>query len=297
MKALAAQDGAPHFEIIVPVDQSVQGVFALRQAFPNVRFVKAKCDGKLIASPDIGISHLAIDRRRAAGLAEARGDIVALTEEHARPSRDWCARIIECHRAPHAVIGGAIENARPRPLNWALFFMDAGRYQNPLPEGPSRFASDVNVSYKRVYLDSIRSLWEVMYNETGVHDAIRAAGGTVWLTPKLVVWQDRGKLDLGKALRERFAWARLYAGRRSQGVSGKIRCALALGSPILALLLPLRAGRTTFSRGRHRGEFLKVSPILLLMSGVWAIGELTGYLTGRATVGPKVSGQESVSVD
>ncbi len=286
LAALAVQEITTPFEVIVPVDQSIQGVEALRRAYSDVRFIEVKGAMDLSESPDIGIAHLGIDRRRAAGLAAARGEIVALTEEHARPARNWCARLLESHLSPHAVIGGAIENAAPRSVNWALYFLDAGRYQNPLPEGPSRFVSDVNVSYKRRHLEKIRPLWEDMYHETGVHDAIRAAGETLWLTPKLVVWQDRGKIGLGRALRERFAWARLYAGRRSQEVSGASRCGLVLGSPLLALVLPVRAGRTTFARGRHRRAFLKALPILLLMSSVWAIGEFTGYLTGRATKAP-----------
>ena len=293
--ALDAQEGAPPFEIVVPVDDSIHGVDGLRRAYPSIRFIDVPGTARLSSSCGIGVAHVAIDRRRSAGLAASRGEIVALTEEHARPASDWCAGIVDCHQAPHGVIGGAIENATPRLVNWALYFLDAGRYQNPLPEGPSRFVSDVNVSYKRKHLESVRTLWEGMYHETGVHDALRAAGETLWLTPKLVVRLDRGQVGLARALRERFAWARLYAGRRSGEISRVTRFVYTIASPILALILPVRAGKTSFTRKRHRVVFLKTLPLLLLMSSVWAMGEFTGYLTGRATAGSAEAGSSTAT--
>ncbi len=54
---------------------------------------------------------------------------------------------------PFAGIGGAIENGTNRLLNWAVYFYDLGRYQNPLEMAESPFASIVNISYKRSSLD------------------------------------------------------------------------------------------------------------------------------------------------
>src|ERR1700681_5044734 len=93
------------------------------------------------------------DELRARGLALARGYIVALIEDHGIPAPDWCAQILESHRQPFAVVGGAIENGIDRPLNWAVYYCDFLRYQNPLQEGTSAFASDANVSYKRSALE------------------------------------------------------------------------------------------------------------------------------------------------
>jgi hypothetical protein len=98
-----------------------------------------------------------------------------------------------------------------------------------------------------------------------------------------VVHQDRGPIGLGTALAERFAWARLYAGRRTREVSGARRLLLALGSPLLAGLLPVRQARLALGRGRHRGMFLRALPYVLLMDLLWSIGEGVGYVTGRGT--------------
>ena len=49
---------------------------------------------------------------RAIGLAEARGEVVAVTEDHCRVAPDWCEQVLRAHREnPHAaVIGGVVDN-------------------------------------------------------------------------------------------------------------------------------------------------------------------------------------------
>jgi hypothetical protein len=285
LEALAAQREAPSFEVIVPVDESIAHT-ELAARFPQVRFIAVSGTAALSRSPDPGIAHEAIDLRRSAGLAAARGEVVALTDEHARPRRDWCARIATLHAAHgHAAIGGAIENARDRALNWALFFYDAGRYQNPLDEGAAQFVSDLNVSYKRAALERVRA-WQPKYHETGVHEALRAAGEVTALSRELVVGVDRGALSLREALRERFAWARLYAGRRSREVAPHVRALLCLGAPALAPLLLLRQAHLALARGRYRGAFLRALAMLALLDLTASAGELVGYATGRATARP-----------
>ena len=193
LEALAAQRASPEFEVIVPVDESI-AYAPLAARFPRARFLAVSGTAELSRSRDPGVVHEATDLRRSAGLAAARGELVALTDEHARPRADWCARIAALHAAhTHAAIGGAIENERDRALNWALFFYDAGRYQNPLAEGPAQFVSDLNVSYKRAALERVR-VWQPKYHETGLHDALRAEGEVTALSRELVVGVDRGEL-------------------------------------------------------------------------------------------------------
>jgi hypothetical protein len=287
LAALRGQEGAPPFEVIVPYDSSVASIAALRSAYPDHHFLSVEGSDALASSSDIGVRHEAIDRRRAAGLRAARAPIVALTEEFARPAANWCARLVALHAAlPHAVIGGAIENANDSVINWALFFGDAGRYQEPVPEGPAAFVSDVNVSYKRAPLFSVAETWRERYHETGLHDALRRQGHVLWLARDLVVRQDRGQIALREAVRERYAWARLYAGRRAAEVGPITRVTLALGSPALGPVLFLRQSRTTWARRRHRRPFLRSALILLVMNVVRSAGEFVGYVSGRSTGSP-----------
>ncbi len=285
LEALQAQRDPPPMEVIVPVDESIRGVDSLRRAHPGVRFPHVAGTAALGMSKEIGLAHEAIDRRRAAGLSLAGAPIVALTDEQARPHPDWCARLVEAHQASPAVIGGAIENANDRLLNWALYFSDASRYQNPLPEGRARYVSDVNVSYKKEALDDVSDVWRHTYNEVAVHDAIRERGGTLWLRPDLIVYQDRGAMRLAYVLRERLAWARLYAGRRCARISAPKRLLLALASPLLGGLLLWRQATLAIRRGSHKRAFLRALPLLALMDLIRGVGELIGYVTGRATAG------------
>ena len=282
LERLAGQQDPPPFEVIVPVDASVEGIGELRPRFPDVRFVGVEGTAELGRSNDPGLAHLAIDRRRAVALAAAVAPIVALTDEWARPRADWCAALVRAHEAPHAVIGGAVACGRDRAVNWALFFMDGGPYQNPLPEGPALFVTDVNVSYKRRALEST-DIWRFEYRKTRLHDELRRRGETLWLTPELVVEVDRGEMRLGRALRERFAWSRLYAGRHAQEIDPIRRAILALSSLLLSGLALFRQIRLAWVRGRHKGALLRCLPLLALMDLVWSVGEATGYLTGRGT--------------
>ena len=287
LEALQQQQDPPSLEVIVPVDASVRDLERMRRAFPDVIFLDVEGTAEDALSGDIGTAHLAIDRRRAAALAAARGEIVAVAEEHGRPDPDWCHNLSGAHRdETNAVIGGAVVNTRPRLVNWALFFMDAGRYQNPVPEGPVQYVTDVNVSYKREALLRVQDVWREMYMETDVHDALARLGEVHRLRRDLVMAIDRGPLSLRYALAERFAWARLYAGRRAATVSGARRWLLALGTPLLGPLLAVRQAELAFGRGQHRGAFLRCLPLLLLMDFVWSLGELTGYLTGAVVDSP-----------
>jgi hypothetical protein len=282
LERLREQVDAPRLEVIVPVDYSVAGVEELESRFPEARFLPVEGTAELGLSDEPGIAHLAIDRRRAVALAAATAPIVALTDEWTQPQVDWCAQLVRAHALPHAVIGGAVTCGRQRAVNWALFFMDAGRYQNPLPEGPAEFVTDVNVSYKRHILEQ-SDVWRFEYHETQLHDELRSRGETLWLSPDIVVAVDRGWLRLGAALRERFAWSRLYAGRRAHEVGAARRALLTIGSPLLSILLLLRQCRLAWRRGQHRAELVRCLPILALMDLVWSVGECTGYLTGRGT--------------
>jgi hypothetical protein len=116
------------------------------------------------------------DVLRARGLAAAHGDLVGLLEVHARPDPQWCASVAAAHRQPYAAVGGAIENGVDRPLNWAVYYCDFGRYQNPVPAGETLFASDANVTYKRAALEGVRPSWQESFREVVVNRALTSLG-------------------------------------------------------------------------------------------------------------------------
>jgi len=158
LAALAAQVDPPELEVLVPMDATVGGIDRLRARFPAVRFLEM---GVVATARPVATEagrHELYDRRRAAGLAVARGEVVAMLEDRGVPRPDWARAVAHRHAAlPHAAIGGAVENAVPRLINRAVWFCDFGRYALPLREGPSTWLSDVNVGPEQL-LDNLRRL-------------------------------------------------------------------------------------------------------------------------------------------
>ncbi len=275
--ALERQENAPAMEVIVTCDAQLGGLDALEKRCPQVRFLRAE----KLRSARRGPSREHHDELRGMGIREARGEIVALLEDHGQPDPRWSAQIVAEHGAPHAAIGGAMENGVDRALNWAIYFCDFGKYQNPVPRGPAPFVSDANVSYKRAALARVADAWKESYNETRVHAAFHAAGETLWLSPDMVVYQHRINLRLGTALVERYVWARSYAATRMAGAGLGARLVRAALSPLLPPILLLRYFGIVRRTGRHQGKFVAALPHLVLLTSAWACGEFAGYLTGK----------------
>ncbi len=276
LSALAEQQDPPEMEILVPHDGRDPNVEALSAEFPGVRFLQFD---DLRFSDGTGREHH--DELRARGLAAARANIVALLEDHGRAAPDWGRRVVDTHQAPHAAIGGAIENEVDRTLNWAVYFCDFGRYQNPVQAGPSFYISDANISYKRAALERVKHIWQDSFHETSVNAAILSGGGILWLSPEIVVYQHREKMTLASALRERFVWGRSFAGTRAGELSAGKRILFLVLSPALTVLLLLRKVRDIVQKKRLTGKFIQALPLTALLTGFWSLGEFTGYLTER----------------
>jgi hypothetical protein len=229
-----------------------------------------------------GGQHELFDRRRAAGLSAASGDLVAIVEDRGVPEPRWAETVIRLHQQlPHGVIGGAIENGRDRLLNWAVYFCDFGRYPRPFDAGPRAYVSDVNVSYKRTALVRTEALWRERYHEPIVHGALTRAGDTLFLSPALVVTQMRERLSLPALVSERLAWGRLFAATRVRDSTVTRRLVLAMLSPLLPLVLFTRLLRQQLAKKQPVTRLLAVAPVLLLLLTAWSMGETIGYLTRR----------------
>ncbi|MCI0790974.1 MAG: hypothetical protein J4N34_02545 [Chloroflexi bacterium] len=277
LKALSDQAGPPATEIIVPYHAAVDGIEGLRKAFPDVVFVQAF---ELSSFTGKGGSREHHDELRSVGLAVARGDVIGLLEDQAIPDEHWCARAVEIQNSEFSVVGGAVENGVDSILNWAVYFCDFSRYQNPLPCGESGFASDSNSAYKMSALQSVRHLWADSFHETLVNSALMERGERIALRPDLVAYQNRRGLSLGSAVRERLVWGRSYAATRCL-LLGSERFAYALLTPILPMLMAFRLTVNVAKRRRGIRKCLEAFPVILLLLSAWALGEMMGYLTAE----------------
>jgi hypothetical protein len=266
-------------EVLVPYDASVAGIAEIKQTFPQFIFVSMEA-GANDAIDDRHTSHDLLDRRSAAGFHAARGRILAHLEDYATPDPDWCSEVIEAHRLPYGVIGGAVEHEGRGLLNWAVYLLDFSRYALPLSEGPTDYLTDVNIAYKREALQSVDALWREQYNEATINWALARRGVVLWRRPQMVVRQDRGRLAWRDLVAERYAWGRLFGQVRSRDVSLSRRTIYLIGSPILPLLRLWRIATKTFGGRRNRTSFLLSIPHIIVMATAWSLGEFTGYAGG-----------------
>ena len=204
LSSLKEQIGSHAIEVIVPYDATVSDIDGLKREFPQFFFFDVSGVQTFTPDPIPAVAHALCDRHTSKGLGIARGEIIALVEDDATPAGDWCEQILAAHKLPYDVIGGAVEHTGRGTMNWAVYFLDFGRYQLPLSEGPASYLTDVNISYKRAALDSVKAVWEREYNEVAVHWALMKKGAVLWRRPQIVVHQDRGSLSVMRQLRERF---------------------------------------------------------------------------------------------
>jgi hypothetical protein len=282
LQALEADAAARGLECIVPYDSRLDGVAELVKRFPRVDFVDARSEVDAERFGSSSREHH--DILRAIGLRHARGKIIALLEDHGTPAPGWCSAVLAGHRDAHAAIGGAVENGVDRLLNWAVYYCDFGRYQNPVPSGAVEFLSDSNVSYKREALASVRSLWAAAFHETAVNWELRRRGEMLRLDPQMVVYQTRQTLRLFPALVERYVWGRSFAGTRASELTMLRRLVLAAMSFVLPVVLSWRLVSQGFRKRRHLDRLILSLPLIFILETLWSAGELTGYLLGPPAV-------------
>lgn len=277
LEALQNQIDPPAMEVLVTCDACLPGIKELQQRFRDVGFI---CVEKL-RTARLNPSREHHDELRSIGIRSARAPLIALLEDHGRPDPHWSANLIKEHAQPYAAIGGAIENEIDRPLNWAVYFGDFGRYQSPVPRGPGAFVSDANVCYKRAALERVADSWTYAYDETRVHAALARRGEILALAPDVIVYQHRLNLRLGPALKERYVWGRSYAALRVATITRSRRAVLLALFPLLPLIRLLRQFRTVLRKRRNRAVFVRALPLTALLDLIWSCGEFVGFLTGR----------------
>ncbi len=283
LRATNALQDPPRLELIVPYDDSVADVAAFQAEFPDVTFLKL---GRIIPARPITTEagqHELFDRRRAAGLAAATGDIIAILEDRGHPHPDWARTVVRLHaETGRNVIGGAIDCKEPVSLlNWAFYVTDFGRYGRPFESGSAQWVSDVNVTYSRKALEATRHLWSERFHEPVVNWHLIGMGEELLLSNALVVNHVRPAASLARLLPERFHWGRLFGQIRVRHFTPWQRLTYIALSPFIPPSLWLRHGVTQMRKGKG-GRYLLALPYIIVLTTAWTLGEVWGYVTRRA---------------
>lgn len=266
LDSLAAQEGAPSFDVIVVYDPHLTDVPALRERYPAVRMVAN--EGQR--------TPLELASR---AVREATGDLILLTEDHCEPSRDWVRRLCEGQGPDRAAVGGVVEtHPGVSSVDWAFYYVDFFRYGKPAIEGPSPTLTVCNVAYRRAYLEEIRPAWEKFFHETAVNDALRNRFGPLWMKPDAEV-KMRRHVRFSDAIYERYAFGRLFGCTRLEFASSSRGIFYTVFAPALPLLLLSRMTAKALGSSSTLFPFLRALPALTSMVLAWSWGEWLGYLT------------------
>lgn len=233
------------------------------------------------------IKHLCLSPRttvpelRRQGIFHARGDIVALVEDHCVFDENWCSEIKKAHESSYSVIGGSVENASgKRLLDWAVYFYEYGRYMLPNQAGIVDALSGNNVSYKRSLLEKIENSFKKGFFETFIHWKLKKEGQPLFLVPSVIVYHKKNYNFRG-AFIQCYHHGRSFGGMRASNISDLKRIGFVFGSLVLPVLLPSRIVFRIFKKGRHIRELLLSLPYLFLFMAGWSYGEFCGYLFGE----------------
>ena len=270
LEALSRQRDAPHFEVVIAAAPRLGNLAIVRERFPDAQIV-----------PDENLpSPLQLAAR---ALAAAHGDVVLLTEDHCVPDSGWVRSMALTIDRHGSAVGGAVDPLSPELMtafDWAFYYVDFYKYQAPLSAGIADSLSVCNVAYRRSDLESLTEPWRESFHETRIHMALLKQGARLWMEPRATVRAGR-RVNRTDALRERYSFGRYYACRRIEHPHQQARRWLAVGSPLLPLLLLGRMARASAREDRNARRFLRSLPDLATLVLAWSLGEALGYLTAR----------------
>jgi glycosyl transferase family 2 len=225
---------------------------------------------------------------RALAMAQARGKIVALTEDHCRVNPDWCAKILQAHKdyPEVAVIGGAVENGATNTLiDWASFFYANGCAMPPLGTKVSRQLLQLNLSYKQRVVP--KTTPELGRMEHMLNQALREQGETLLVDDRIVQYHVQSLGFPGTCLLH-YHGSKSVSGFRLEHIGSLergIRIAACFAMPPVLFaraLLPL------LGKHRLRGKIIMALPALALLVCIRAVGAFAGLVAGPGESPKKV---------
>jgi hypothetical protein len=219
---------------------------------------------------------------RAEAMRRARGEVVAVTEDHCRAAPDWCERIVAAHREwpQAAVVGGVVENgAAARLLDWAHFFVTNGAAMPPIRRGARRrVALQATVSYKRRVLPREHPPWG--YMEWMLNEELHQRGEQLVADDRIAV-QHVQSFSLRDTLAIHYHDARCIAAFRTRRIAfGEWLLRLGVAGTVMAPLLCLRTLVAVAPKGRL-GLLAAGAPWIAVIAACRAAGSVVGFVAGE----------------
>jgi hypothetical protein len=212
---------------------------------------------------------------------KARGDIVAVTEDHVHVPLDWAHRMIEAHRRhpEAAAIGGSVTNgAIDSIMDWATFLIVQAPVAAPMRSGPAkRLSGTVNVSYKKAALEC-PDIYEGMGAIDVLHQRELARQGAILLSDDTIRVSHVQPLGFRGTTAINFHAGRTISGFRRKRMD-VVQVARILGAPFMPLARYVRT--VAFLAPKGYGPLLiRCTPAILWLLYAQGLGQLIGYVAG-----------------
>lgn len=267
LQALVQQQVTVPVEILV-VDRCGEETRAVvRNRFPQVRLIPVE-------------GRPSIPALRALGIEQARGQVVAITEDHCIANPGWFQAIARAHQAGYQAIGGPVENGSvERAVDWAVFFCEYARFMAPVAHGVVHEIPGNNSAYDRRLLEALGPELRAEVWDSFLHARMRELGVVFHSDPEMIMLH---KKEFGYVyfLSQRFHYSRSFAGMRLTGARWWKRAFYAAATLALPAVLLGRITATVVRKGRHVREFVRSLPALCTFVVSWAVGEWVGAVLG-----------------
>jgi hypothetical protein len=255
---------------------------AVRGRFPLVRIVEAS-------------STATIPAMRKLAFATARGEFVAVIEDHVIVPPGWARALVDAERAAQAaastgeaIVGGSVENAATRRIvDWAAFLCEYSHCLQPLARGPSSWITGNNVIYPRALLGRYLDRLSPYAWENHLHDMMRADGVVLMMRPEITVGHQK-YYTLREYLSQRYQYARSYAAARVANASLARRAAVGAAVAALPPLLFARTVARIWGKRRHRLQLFLSLPYIAVFVIAWTFGDVVGSWFGAGDSFQKV---------
>ncbi len=259
--------------------RDLQAEIIVVDASPDAAAVPA-LDGQTavlrLAHPKALVPHL-----WAFGVSGCRGHVVALTTADVRVDPGWARALLAGIDDGAAACGGPLRPARTcGPAAWGIFYLRFWSHLADSSDGPRPVSQlpGENVAYRSDQLDRRRALLSHGLWEVDVNRAITADGGALVRTGEAAV-EFAPAQGFGRMVRTRIAHGR-HSGASRTRRGERTAWQVVAASPIVPLVLAVRAGRRALAARHHRLRFVLGLPWFLVLAGAWAIGEVRGAIGG-----------------
>jgi hypothetical protein len=220
------------------------------------------------------------------GVRRARGNLVALTEDHSYPDRDWAERVLAAASDGWAAVGASVRNANPGTA-WSRVNHDLayGRWNASVPHGEIDDVPGFNSVFKRQSLLALGADLEPLLDRIGaLHRTVRERGGRFAFTPDatLTHWSPSTR---AASIKTWFSNGRCFGDHRAthEQWSTARRGMYALAAPLVVAMRLRSYWRTMRTAGRHERESAGYYVVLALLISAIGLGESFGYVAGEGS--------------